>query len=146
MSVPSNLKMSVSPAFWRAVGDDFGGGAERERWGACAARGTAGFDQCRLTAEAAAQLLGLEGCQLFRLLKAYRTEGPADERLRRGPEAIRRRDVDRKPLPHSPRSYTSAAARFPSYWHNWATRAITQLRRLVTRIESGASDPWYVNS
>ena len=23
MSVPSNLKMSVSSAFWRAVGDDF---------------------------------------------------------------------------------------------------------------------------
>jgi D-threo-aldose 1-dehydrogenase len=31
MSVPSNLKMSVSPAFWRALGGDSSGGAERER-------------------------------------------------------------------------------------------------------------------
>jgi hypothetical protein len=31
MSVPSNLKMSVSPAFWRALGGDSGGGAECER-------------------------------------------------------------------------------------------------------------------
>jgi hypothetical protein len=31
MSVPSNIKMSVSPAFWRALGGDSSGGAERER-------------------------------------------------------------------------------------------------------------------
>src|SRR5215471_7802630 len=34
------------------------------------------LDQKRLTTEAAAQLLGLERRQVFRLLKAYRTEGP----------------------------------------------------------------------
>jgi hypothetical protein len=42
MSVPSNLKMSVSLALWRAVGGDFGGGAERERWRVAASRGVAG--------------------------------------------------------------------------------------------------------
>ena len=35
------------------------------------------LDQRRLTTEAAAQLLGLERRQVFRLLKAYRSEGPA---------------------------------------------------------------------
>jgi hypothetical protein len=35
------------------------------------------LDQRRLTAAAAAQLLGLERRQVYRLLKAYRTEGPA---------------------------------------------------------------------
>jgi hypothetical protein len=35
------------------------------------------LDQRRLTTEAAAQLLGLERRQVFRLLKAYRTEGAA---------------------------------------------------------------------
>jgi len=35
------------------------------------------LDQRRLTTAAAAQLLGLERRQVFRLLKAYRSEGPA---------------------------------------------------------------------
>ena len=35
------------------------------------------LDQKRLTSEAAAQLLGLERRQVFRLLKAYRAEGAA---------------------------------------------------------------------
>ena len=35
------------------------------------------LDQKRLTLEAAAQLLGLERRQVFRLLKAYRAEGAA---------------------------------------------------------------------
>ena len=34
------------------------------------------LDQRRLTAAAAAQLLGLERRQVYRLLKAHRTEGP----------------------------------------------------------------------
>jgi hypothetical protein len=34
------------------------------------------LDQQRLTTEAAAQLLGLERRQVFRLLKAYRIDGP----------------------------------------------------------------------
>ena len=34
------------------------------------------LDQRRLTTEAAGQLLGLERRQVFRLLKAYRIEGP----------------------------------------------------------------------
>ena len=35
------------------------------------------LDQRRLTTTAAAQLLGLERRQVYRLLKAYRAEGPA---------------------------------------------------------------------
>jgi hypothetical protein len=42
MSVPPNLKMSVSPAFWRAVGGGIDGGAEHERWGVTVSRGLAG--------------------------------------------------------------------------------------------------------
>jgi len=55
------------------------------------------LDQCRLTTDAATQLLGLERRQVFRLLKAYRTEGPAGliskrrgrASNRRKPEAVR---------------------------------------------------------
>ena len=55
------------------------------------------LDQRRLTAAAAAQLLGLERRQVYRLLKAYRTEGPAGliskrrgrSSNRRKPEAVR---------------------------------------------------------
>jgi Winged helix-turn helix len=55
------------------------------------------LDQRRLTTEAAARLLRLERRQLFRLLKAYRTEGPAGliskrrgrRSNRRKPEALR---------------------------------------------------------
>jgi Winged helix-turn helix len=56
------------------------------------------LDQKRLTTAAAAQLLGLERRQVFRLLKAYRTEGPTGliskrrgrRSNRRKPEALRR--------------------------------------------------------
>jgi hypothetical protein len=56
------------------------------------------LDQKRLTTEAAAQLLRLGRRQVFRLLKAYRTEGPAGliskrrgrRSNRRKPEAVRR--------------------------------------------------------
>src|SRR5580704_17687028 len=55
------------------------------------------LDQRRLTATAAAQLLGLERRQVYRLLKAYRTEGPGGliskrrgrSSNRRKPEAVR---------------------------------------------------------
>ena len=55
------------------------------------------LDQRRLTTAAAAQLLGLERRQVFRLLKAYRSEGPAGliskrrsrSSNRRKPEAVR---------------------------------------------------------
>jgi Winged helix-turn helix len=57
------------------------------------------LDQCRLTTDAAAQLLGLERRQVFRLLKVYRTEGPVGliskrrgrSSNRRKPEAVRSR-------------------------------------------------------
>jgi len=56
------------------------------------------LDQGRLTTQAAAQLLGLERRQVFRLLKAYRTEGATGliskrrgrRSNRRKPEALRR--------------------------------------------------------
>src|SRR5271170_6310599 len=56
------------------------------------------LDQNRLTTEAAGQLLGLERRQVFRLLKAYRIEGPTGliskrrgrSSNRRKPEALRR--------------------------------------------------------
>jgi hypothetical protein len=55
------------------------------------------LDHRRLTTDAAAQLLGLERRQVFRLLKAYRTEGPTGliskrrgrSSNRRKPEAVR---------------------------------------------------------
>ena len=56
------------------------------------------LDQKRLTTAAAAQLLGLGRRQVFRLLKAYRIEGPTGliskrrgrRSNRRKPEALRR--------------------------------------------------------
>ena len=56
------------------------------------------LDQGRLTMQAAAQLLGLERRQVFRLLRAYRTEGATGliskrrgrRSNRRKPEALRR--------------------------------------------------------
>ena len=56
------------------------------------------LDQKRLTTPAAAQLLGLERRQVFRLLRAYRTAGPTGliskrrgrRSNRRKPEALRR--------------------------------------------------------
>jgi hypothetical protein len=56
------------------------------------------LDQRRLTTEAVAQLLGLERRQVFRLLKAYRTDGATGliskqrgrPSNRRKPEALRR--------------------------------------------------------
>jgi hypothetical protein len=56
------------------------------------------LDRRRLTTEAAAQLLGLEHRQVFRLLKAYRTDGPTGltskprgrRSNRRKPEALRK--------------------------------------------------------
>src|SRR5882757_10502368 len=55
------------------------------------------LDQRRLTTAAATELLGLERRQVYRLLKAYRTEGPAGliskrrgcSSNRRKPEAVR---------------------------------------------------------
>src|SRR5215469_2434422 len=55
------------------------------------------LDQKRVTTEAAAQLLGLGRRQVFRLLRSYRTEGPAGliskrrgrRSNRRKPEALR---------------------------------------------------------
>jgi hypothetical protein len=56
------------------------------------------LDRKRLTTQAAAQLLGLERRQVFRLLKAYRTEGATGliskrrgrRSNRRKPEGLRR--------------------------------------------------------
>jgi len=52
------------------------------------------LDQCRLTTAAAAQLLGLERRQVLRLLKAYRTEGPAGLISKRRGRASNRREPE----------------------------------------------------
>ena len=69
--------MSVSPAFCRAVGGDISVGAECERWGVAASRGVADVDRGGLPVRAAAQLLGRSERQVWRLLKAFRSDGAA---------------------------------------------------------------------
>ena len=80
-----------------------GDGSADERWGAYAAgrlEVLRDLDQRRLTSAAAAQLLGLERRQVFRLLEAYRTEGPAGliskRRDRRSNRASRSRCGERR--------------------------------------------------
>jgi hypothetical protein len=81
------------------------------------------LDQKRLTAEAAAQLLGLERRQVFRLLKAYRTEGPTGlMSKRRG-----RRSNRRKPEPL--RKAVLAIIR-EWYWDFGPTLAAEKLREV----------------
>ena len=75
MSVPSNLTMSVSPAFWRALGGDSSGGAERERCRTEASEVLRAVDRGGLPMRAAAQLLGRSERQVWRLLKAFRVAG-----------------------------------------------------------------------
>src|SRR5215469_1894326 len=80
-------------------------------------------DQKRLTTEAAAQLLGLERRQVFRLLKAYRTEGPTGLiSKRRG-----RRSNRRKPEPL--RKAVLAIIR-EWYWDFGPTLAAEKLREV----------------
>ena len=75
----------------------------------------------RLTTAAAAQLLGLGRCQVFRLLKAYRTEGPTGlVSKRRG-----RRSNRRKPEPL--RKVALAIVR-EWYWDFGPTLAAEKLR------------------
>ena len=76
--MPSNLKMSVSPAFWWAMGG-------RHRW--TVLRVSDGelrrlemlrdVDRGILPVRAAAQLLGRSERQVWRLLKAFRSDGVA---------------------------------------------------------------------
>src|SRR6516165_5484023 len=92
-------------------------------------------DQTRLTTEAAAQLLGLERRQVFRLLKAYRTEGPTGLiSKRRG-----RRSNRRKPEPL--RKVVLAIVR-EWYWDFGPTLAAEKLReyRGVTFLNGRKSD------
>ena len=53
------------------------------------------LDQKRLTTEAAAQLLGLERRQVFRLLKAYRADGATGLILKRRGRRSNRRKLGR---------------------------------------------------
>ena len=69
MSPVCQLEMTL-PGF---PGGVWGDGSTDERWGVVAAEVLRDLDQRRLTAAAAAQLLGLERRQVYRLLKAYRT-------------------------------------------------------------------------
>ena len=78
MSVSSNLKISVSRAFWRAVGGDSSGGAERER---CRTEELKRLEVLRnvdrrgLPVRAAARLLGRSERQVWRLLKGFLVAG-----------------------------------------------------------------------
>ena len=81
------------------------------------------MDQRRLTTEAAAQLLGLERRQVFRLLKAYRVEGPAGLiSKRRGRPSNRRK-------PEELRDKALAIIR-EQYWDFGPTLAAEKLREV----------------
>src|SRR6201984_1442858 len=81
------------------------------------------LDQRRLTAVAAAQLLGLERRQVFRLLKAYRTAGPAGLiSKRRGRSSNRRK-------PEAVRSEALSIIR-ERYWDFGPTLAAEKLREV----------------
>src|SRR5215471_5549873 len=75
MSVPSNLKMSVSPAFWRAVGGGIDGGAEHERWGVAASRGFAGRRSWWSAGACGSAAVGGSERQVWRLLREFRAAG-----------------------------------------------------------------------
>jgi hypothetical protein len=80
-------------------------------------------DRRRLTSVAAAQLLGLERRQVFRLLKAYRVAGPAGLiSKRRGRPSNRRK-------PEEPRSKALAIIR-QRYWDFGPTLAAEKLREM----------------
>jgi hypothetical protein len=81
------------------------------------------LDQRRLTSEAAAQLLGLERRQVFRLLKAYRTAGQAGLiSKRRGRRSNRRK-------PETLRKAALAIIR-EWYWDFGPTLAAEKLREV----------------
>lgn len=81
------------------------------------------LDQRRLTTEAAARLLRLERRQVFRLLKAYRTEGPAGLiSKRRGRRSNRRK-------PEALRNAALAITR-ECYWDFGPTLAAEKLREV----------------
>ena len=81
------------------------------------------LDQRRLTTAAAAQLLGLERRQVFRLLKAYRSEGPAGLiSKRRGRSSNRRK-------PEAVRSKALSIIR-EHYWDFGPTLAAEKLREV----------------
>jgi len=77
MSVPSNLKMSVSPAFWRAVGAASMGVLSVSDEELRRLEVLRDVDRGRLPVRAAAQLLGRSERQVWRLLKAFRGAGAA---------------------------------------------------------------------
>ena len=81
------------------------------------------LDQGRLTTAAAEQLLGLGRRQVFRLLKAYRTEGPAGLiSKRRGRSSNRRK-------PEAVRSEALSIIR-EHYWDFGPTLAAEKLREV----------------
>src|SRR4051812_36776238 len=81
------------------------------------------LDQRRLTAAAAAQLLGLERRQVYRLLKGYRTEGPAGLISKRRGRSSNRR----KPEPVRTEALSMIRER---YWDFGPTLAAEKLREV----------------
>jgi hypothetical protein len=100
--------MSTSPAFggwWGGID----GGAERERWRAAASRGVAGGRSTWSAAARCGAAVGRSECQVWRLLKAFRSDGVAGLiSKKRGRPSTRR---------------TAAAVRAAALWivrHNYA--------------------------
>src|SRR5512147_607695 len=82
------------------------------------------LDQRRLATEAAARLLRLERRQVFRLLKAYRTGGPAGLILKRRGRCSNRRK------PEALRNTALAIIR-ERYWDFGPTLAAEKLREVM---------------
>ena len=111
------------------------------------------LDRRRLTAAAAGQLLGLERRQVFRLLKAYRIEGPTGliskrrgrRSNRRKPEALRQCGSDDHPpvvLGFWPDFGGREVAR-GSWGHNWSGNAapVDDRSRAVARSQATQTHP-----
>ena len=120
MSPLCQLEMTLPGDFSGGV---WGDGTADERWGAARLEVLRDLDQRRLTTAAAAQLLGLERRQVFRLLKAYRAEGAAGLiSKRRGRPSNRRK-------PEELRTKVLAIIR-ERYWDFGPTLAAEKLREV----------------
>src|SRR5499427_3862756 len=95
MSPVCQLQMTLPGGIPGGVGGD---GSADERWGAVAAGSAARFGSRTLNDAGGGSVVGARGRQVFRLLKAYRTEGATGliskrrghRSNRRKPEALRR--------------------------------------------------------
>ena len=85
------------------------------------------LDRCRLTTAAAAQLLGLERRQVFRLLKAYRTEGPAGLISKRRGRSSNRR----KPEAVRTKALSIISAHYWDFGPTWAAEKLREVHEIT---------------